>query len=382
MDIDSNNNIWMATNDGVIKFDGNNWTFYNQNNSPIPNNVCYTIATEGNIIWIGSVWGLVQFDGGTNWQVYTTMNSGLPYDYIVSINIDSHGVKWIGTLEPLGTDGGGVTKFDGINWTTYDTSNSNISSNWAFNTFVDRTDVKWISTNFGLDIYEDTTFINYTPFNSGLPDLSVGRIKEDLSDSIYWIGTNNGLAKFDRAQNLWSVYDTSNSLPSNYVYDIEIDSLNRKWVSCYYSGIAMYDNSSWIIFDTINVGGFLKYATNLSFDSRGGFWVTTGSGLVYYGDTLLLSTDLEILSKEKKYYTDIFPLPANEFFNVRFHNSATDGEIFIFDNNGKNVYRKHFDYIRNGMTEQINISFLNSGIYFMSIKLDHNYVINKIIISH
>lgn len=36
----------------------------------------------------------------------------------------------------------------------------------------------------------------------------------------------------------WIIYDTTNSsVPSNYVGDIVIDQLNRKWISFYESGI-------------------------------------------------------------------------------------------------------------------------------------------------
>ena len=37
--VDSNNNVWLATNFGITKFDGINWTFYNDVNSPLPNNI-------------------------------------------------------------------------------------------------------------------------------------------------------------------------------------------------------------------------------------------------------------------------------------------------------------------------------------------------------
>ncbi len=119
MDIDDNDNVWLSSDHGIAKFDGNNWVFFDHSNSPIPNDVCYAIATEGNTIWIGSVWGLVKFDGIANWVLYTINNSGHPYNYITSIDIDTNGIKWIGTLNDDGTGGGGITKFDDTTWTNY-----------------------------------------------------------------------------------------------------------------------------------------------------------------------------------------------------------------------------------------------------------------------
>jgi ligand-binding sensor domain-containing protein len=58
-----------------------------------------------------------------NWTVYNTSNSGLPKNWISSIAIDGKGDKWIGT------DGGGLVKFDGVRWTVYNTYNSKLPSN-------------------------------------------------------------------------------------------------------------------------------------------------------------------------------------------------------------------------------------------------------------
>lgn len=383
MDIDANNNVWLSSDHGIAKFDGYNWVFFDHSNSPIPNDVCYAIATEGNTIWIGSVWGLVKFDGIANWILYTINNSGLPYNYITSIDIDTNGIKWIGTLNDDGTDGGGITKFDDTTWTNYNTLNSGIPTNWAFNAFTDHANIKWIGTSSGLTVYNDTIWSTYTSFNSGLPNNSIGKVIEDSILNSYWIGTNDGLAYFNKTLNSWTIYNTSNFLPDNGIGDIEIDSQNRKWFTTpLKGGVTMYDNTNWYYFNENNVGAFLRYASYLSFDSHCGLWVTTNNGLAYYGDTLFLSTGSEFSTEENKFYTDIFPMPANDFINVRFHNCTTDGKIFIYDLNGRSVYEKEIKNVLTTTTEKINISSLNSGIYFISASIDKHFCINKLIISH
>jgi ligand-binding sensor domain-containing protein len=58
--------------------------------------------------WIGTDGGgLAKFDG-VNWTVYNTSNSGLPGNSVNAIAIDGQGNKWIGTY------GGGLAKFDGV----------------------------------------------------------------------------------------------------------------------------------------------------------------------------------------------------------------------------------------------------------------------------
>ena len=47
------------------------------------------------------------------WKTYNTTNSDLANNKILSLAVDSSANLWVGT------DGGGVCKFDGVNWTTY-----------------------------------------------------------------------------------------------------------------------------------------------------------------------------------------------------------------------------------------------------------------------
>ena len=178
--MDASDNIWISTYNGVAKFNGATWIIYNQSNSPVPNDVCYAIATEGNKVWIGSVWGLVEFDGGATWNVYTSSNSGLPYSYITSIDVDSFGNKWIGTLHPFGTNGGGLTKYDNNNWITYNLSNSDISSDLVNSVYIDQNNTAWIGTELGLNTYNDTTWTVFQTFNSGIAGNHVGSVRWNI----------------------------------------------------------------------------------------------------------------------------------------------------------------------------------------------------------
>jgi len=107
--------IWIGTTGGLVKLNmlTGEKVNYNRGNSGLPNNYVRVIAidSQGNK-WIGTDRGLAKFDG-TNWTVYNTSNSGLPYLYVRAIAIDSQGNKWIGTWW------GGLAKFDGVNWTVY-----------------------------------------------------------------------------------------------------------------------------------------------------------------------------------------------------------------------------------------------------------------------
>ncbi len=381
MAIDANDNVWLSSDRGVAKFDGYNWVFFDNNNSPIPHFVCYAIATEGNTIWIGSVLGLVKFDGVANWEIFTPGNSGLTSSYITSIDIDKNGIKWIGTLKNNGTDGGGITKFDDTTWTNYNTFNSGIPTNWAFNAFTDHANIKWIGTSSGLSVYNDTIWTTYTSFTSGLPNNLVSEVKEDSILNSYWIATDDGLAYFNKSLNSWTIYDTSNFMPDNVIFDIEIDSQNRKWFTTY-RGITMYDNTNWYYFDKDNVGEFLRFAGNISFDSHGGLWVESYLGISYFGDTLLLSDKANLFQERNNLNVTLFPIPTNDKLYVSFKNNFEYAIVRIYDLKSSCVLSEKFELIKLGDLKRINTSELKNGFYFVSVITKTGYSTTKIIVSH
>ena len=101
--------------------------------------------------------------------------------------IDSMGNKWIGTSGYFG--GGGLAKFDGKSWTVYDTSNSHLPNNTVLSVAIDSHSNKWIGTDGGgLAFFNDTTWGIFSQSNSGLVDNQVRCIAID--DSSYkWMGT-------------------------------------------------------------------------------------------------------------------------------------------------------------------------------------------------
>ena len=101
------------------------WLVYNTSNSGLPSNRISAIAIDksGNK-WIGTEGGgLVKFDG-KNWIVYNTLNSGLPVDTINSITIDDLKNIWIAAGTNYGRTG--IAKFNGADWTLYNPSNSGL----------------------------------------------------------------------------------------------------------------------------------------------------------------------------------------------------------------------------------------------------------------
>jgi len=80
------------------------------------------LADEGEYLWVGTEHGgLVKLNKSNgDFIIYDKLNSGLPSNWVNAIAIDGQGNKWIGT------NGGGLAKFDGVSWTVYNSSNSGL----------------------------------------------------------------------------------------------------------------------------------------------------------------------------------------------------------------------------------------------------------------
>jgi len=237
-----------------------NWVVYNTINSNIPDNTvrCIAIDNQGNK-WLGTEKGLAKFDGNT-WTTYDTLNSDLPYNNITALAIDRDGNKWIGTYQfDLSTYNRktALAKFDGSNWTVYDTSNSKLRNQAIKEIAIDSSGHKWVGYVHGLLKLEDTSWIAYNTSNTPLLANGVLEITID-KDGRKWISVGNygwfsirhgGLAIYD--DTTWTVYDYQNpQLGTSFVNSIAFDDDGNQWMGGY--GFAKFDDPGWTRYDTID----------------------------------------------------------------------------------------------------------------------------------
>ncbi len=109
IDFDSKGNKWfVAGHDlldslgGLIKYDENSWTIFDESNSGMTNDQLSTLAIDSNdIIWTGGFkGGLHRFDG-ENWTNLNITNSGLTGNDVRKISVDKYNNKWIYTINDV-----------------------------------------------------------------------------------------------------------------------------------------------------------------------------------------------------------------------------------------------------------------------------------------
>ena len=137
---------------------------------------------------------------------------------IYTIAQDQFGVMW------MGTNGGGLYKYDGINYVSYeqDSKRSNsINSNLIYTIYVDSKNRLWVGTDEGLCLYNRNldTFenIDLRKQNQKETVISVKSIIEDRNGNIFLGTFNNGLLKLNvKSRAITSVkLDTPNTV--NYL---------------------------------------------------------------------------------------------------------------------------------------------------------------------
>ncbi len=137
------------------------------------------------------------------------------------------------------------------------------------------------SNNYNVDfILKDTSkWVIYNTTNSPLPSNYVSKIIVD-NNNIKWIGTSQGLARFDGKN--WKMYTESNSpLISDNITCLALDKNNNLWIGTGSGGIMKFDGSSWIDY-TANIPSNV-YVKSIFIDKFNSVWIITMKGLVYYG---------------------------------------------------------------------------------------------------
>jgi ligand-binding sensor domain-containing protein len=197
IEIDSTGVLWLATSEGVSKFDGQNWQLWNIANSGLLTNNITDIRTGfSNEKYVGTInGGLLYFDALDNLTMHSIVESGLPDNSSLDIDIDSTGQSWFATPSAgLVTDLG-----NGGPWQRWNMSNSPIPTNGLTCVAINADDQRiFMGTElFGIIIKKGDVWFTYNQENIGLPEDHITAIAHE-SASVKWIGTfNHGVVRLE-----------------------------------------------------------------------------------------------------------------------------------------------------------------------------------------
>ena len=276
-----------------------------------------------------------------NWTAISpdlTNGSGggnLTFGTIISISVSPINTDTI----YVGTDDGNVwiTNNGGGNWTNVSAS---LPNRWVTKVLASRSDLNTVYATFsGYRYGEDNGHVyksddngsNWTDISTGLPDIPVNDILEDVYGNLF-LGTDIGvLASPDQGAN-WSVL--GENLPSVVVTDMHIHEASE------YLYIGTYGRS--------------MYKLDLSED---------------------------ILSVAHRSFSEtiaIYPNPATDYFTISASESFENISVGIYDAMGREISRR--DFSSSNTDEQISTQGFSKGMYFVKISNGHSQTTRKLVL--
>jgi ligand-binding sensor domain-containing protein len=300
---DAEGNLWVATAAGVARYspEENEWTRYGKE-SGLTTDFATTVAANGSSVWLGTARGLATFDTVSGqWNYYTSSN-GLAHDFITSLRISDHKV-WIGTNKGLFylnidvsssksvvREGEAPAEPNAIS-SPEDFGSIDELANKAITSIAHDGNSLWIGTEEGLWKYNiggQKAYL-YTEAQ-GLVDNHVNTVLSWSGENI-WVGTRGGISVYDSSNNAFrDMEGSSEILPGSNVAALAYDDGTKKiWIGTP-GGLSSFDTRTrrWIgVGEDLNLsrtGGDNSSGRNIRSISVGEdcVWVGTASGLAEY----------------------------------------------------------------------------------------------------
>ena len=200
--------LWLATSDGLVRFDGVRFTVFNKSNSPgIGSNrlTCLYEDRQGDL-WIGTENGGVTRRRGGVFTTYTT-DHGLPHNAILGVTGAEAGNLWVlsGNLLTQWQEATGRFMPVDPNQPKFGFGSDAFGSLGGF----------WGVDKATLHRFARGRFASWT----GLPSLNIHAVAEDRRGDVWAATRDAGLARI-RDGKVAKVYSASDGLPSNLMWFI------------------------------------------------------------------------------------------------------------------------------------------------------------------
>ncbi|MDW7692259.1 two-component regulator propeller domain-containing protein [Flammeovirgaceae bacterium SG7u.132] len=359
----NNGYIWLATFNGLARFDGNAFEVYNQRNFPEISISTFRSVYQDpqqNMLWVTSHGnGLITIQGTKILRRYG-LPEGLPSDVTHSVFRDSKGVLWAGTANGLAyLDGDKFKPWHGPkeleNTTVTDiiedveqdllylaTStngiyvikdeklfahhNDNLSDLNVASLALDPKGNLWVGSYHGLDIIHRSNKKNINNSSTNLLENTfIRKVFFDKHGSA-WIGSTNGLYRF--VDERIEYFDNKEQLSDHEVTNITQDSEGNLWVCTYRAGLYKLTQGKILTYSTDEgLLGDVVYGVTETADNK--LLIATKKGLTIYSDSLF----------------DPFTLNGKEFNEaVRSVIESRDRKYYLGTSNGLYVVDSTGDY--------------------------------------
>lgn len=426
---DKNNNIWLGSKGGLIKYSLDNGEINSYKNKPydpdslVNNSIQSVYRDDDGLIWVGTYSGISILDPGQKFIHYKKdlgSNNSLSSNSMAGIYEDENGILWIGTTNdglnkfnretgeikhfkfdendknsiPSNTifqvtgDGKGTiwvgtkeglckidNKTDKIKVYKHKEGENSLTDNDVKEVFIDKAGLVWIGTRDGLDVFdsekEEFHNLDYLLMENNIEETFIRRIFQD-SKGNYWIATgwNGGLIKFDidkkRVINYKSEDPGENTISNNAIKGINEDKEGNIWVTTSVGLDKLDVNTGKFTVFTEEDGLANNYVYGVLIDDSDNIWVSTNGGLSRYNPK----------TNRFKNFTFVDGLQSNEF-NGTSEFKSKSGEMFFGGTNGVTAF--YPKDISEGKSENRKVTIEDFKVYnnndislSNNVKLKHN----------
>lgn len=387
---DENQNIWVATNNGIDKIDIKN----NKNiisfktgdgKFDISENDIYVVRYDPKgYIWAGALKeGLNRIDINTN-EVKQYKNDyrdekSLPGNYVKDILRDSSGNLWVGTDNGLAKYNEQTENFATYKNKIYD--KTSLVNDEVFSIQEDESGLIWVGTYAGISMFDPNTNIEHykkDPFDeNSISDNSIYGIYED-KDGLLWVGTNskgvnvinrknynvkhlnktskdypisddnindvvgidnkifiatkNGLNEVDKDLKTINIYNTEDGICNNNITALFADSKKNVWIGTA-NGISVLNTNTNEIIDITDIltnhNIEDQYIKVIYEDSKGNYWV----GCFIDGGLVKIDPNKRTIENYRNKKEDKTSISSN---NIRSIVEDKNGNIYIGTSYGLN----------------------------------------------
>lgn len=272
---DSNAQMWLGTNKGLVRWNGaNEYVVYDVNKSKLTSDMVHSIGQDAaSVIYVGTGYGLSTFNGTTLRELYSEDKE---LNRIFNVLVVGQDI-WLSTQ-------GGVANL--VNGQIVQVANAEQFRNFVFNG-CQRKDGLWFAYGDGLLRYDGSTFTNLKSAD-GLTDGQTYCVTTG-PDGNLWFGNNDGIHRWDE-RSLFRITQ-KDGLMSNAVYSLAFDAEGNLWAG-------QSKGVSKVIFDGDQLESVIRYGRDQGFlgldcsanailiEPDGIIWLGTANGLVSYDPSL------------------------------------------------------------------------------------------------
>lgn len=357
---DDDGYLWVGTNSkgvNIIDKKHNKSKFINSTtNEEFINDSINDITGKGNIIYIATDDGLIKFDKSNNVLKNYNVEDGLLDEKVTDILVDSKGYIWLGTPDGVNILNPKTEEFIDINEFI---NNGQVPSRYVRHIYEDSEGNYYLGflEQQGLSVIntKDKTIKNYKYSKIDKNSISnnhVRYINEDSKGNI-WVGTSYGLNKFDKKTKKFKRYTTKDGIANNTIYGILVDNKDNIWISTN-KGISKIDTTNNKVQNLGVIDGLQsnEFNGNAAYkNNKGEFFFGGVNGLnSFYPDKIIKS------GEKPNLIFDRFIINNKEYCNIdkmKFNENTDIITIKFFTSNYSSFQNTTYEYSLEGTSKNV-----------------------------